>query len=692
MNNTKEQPTQAEQIEQNNQSAEIEFPNVAVIKRYYEGDPIILSTNEGVSEMEELLADLIKYDLDDIIYEFTADVTDIIEKELQSVEQKDPALYKRVLTLKAQAEWKVLDRMTASSITTIFREHFEFFFDYEWEKVEEKIRRSLRFVPILEERDEYKKEWREILQSSKAPLHADSIFVNGSKRESTVENWLQDFRLFTDEKPITPLLIVEYMNNSQVVGMVDQKIKNRVEGLLRFFEVLHRSSLTPEGTEEEFLVMDLESGTYKMFRRGKVEDTGAAINAKDLAQFRKENGYDENGKLLPLAQRVQTSPLYTLGVDGSTSRYEAPTVVQDEPETITTKEVKVKKEKRKEKNRKKESTQPVPPVDSLSSVPVPTPLPARKKVKRKEQKPVAMDAIAPQKIPVPHVEKESAEKEKIYGLQAKAVLDQVKLLLPSLDMEKRFFSVVTSYFRGAQDEKELQSMLAATAQEGGVELEAERVNAVMAAVLDVKKNFTGTVQKIMPVKAPSRGMQPTLEMVKKQLQQQNQKKEDPTILDDALSASEPIEDMFAQLSQDQSTKPLVAPSSVTAPKKPNMQQVASSTQNQREGQKVMSPIDELRQMTLFEFRRLAQTSQQATQKLLDMVELLAEESLAKKADGINAWKQSQLHQLYVRIGNDSLESGKSVEAVIADAQKENRETLTMEEFSAIADMNQKMRF
>ena len=53
---------------------------------------------------------------------------------------------------------------------------------------------------------------------------------------------------------------------------------------------------------------------------------------------------------------------------------------------------------------------------------------------------------------------------------------------------------------------------------------------------------------------------------------------------------------------------------------------------------------------------------------------------------------SPLNQLYVRIGMESMERAVPVERVIQERASSQKETLLMEEFNAIADLNKHLRY
>lgn len=107
---------------------------------------------------------------------------------------------------------------------------------------------------------------------------------------------------------------------------------------------------------------------------------------------------------------------------------------------------------------------------------------------------------------------------------------------------------------------------------------------------------------------------------------------------------------------------------------------------------VMGPVDELKQLTANEFRMFGTEARTASRVIIEKIHLLEQESIEKKAEAISAWKSSPLHQLYLDIGNQSLESTLPVEAVIKQREKNTQPTLTVEEFDAVADINRQLRF
>lgn len=108
--------------------------------------------------------------------------------------------------------------------------------------------------------------------------------------------------------------------------------------------------------------------------------------------------------------------------------------------------------------------------------------------------------------------------------------------------------------------------------------------------------------------------------------------------------------------------------------------------------KLIGPIAELREIDAETFRRLDEDPVQACERIRRKIEILGQESFAKKLQGIEAWRQSRIFQLYTQMVKTSLAEKIPVEEVSRQFQKENKPYLTSREIEAIADFNQSLRF
>jgi hypothetical protein len=108
-------------------------------------------------------------------------------------------------------------------------------------------------------------------------------------------------------------------------------------------------------------------------------------------------------------------------------------------------------------------------------------------------------------------------------------------------------------------------------------------------------------------------------------------------------------------------------------------------------QKLMGPIEELRALTLVDFRRLSKDPREATLKLKDKMDILENQGFELKTQGMKAWHESEPNRLYLDLLRQSLE-GKQLDAVIAEKQTKGEATLTKPEFDAIMVLNRQLRF
>jgi hypothetical protein len=83
----------------------------------------------------------------------------------------------------------------------------------------------------------------------------------------------------------------------------------------------------------------------------------------------------------------------------------------------------------------------------------------------------------------------------------------------------------------------------------------------------------------------------------------------------------------------------------------------------------------------------------ACEKIRQQLDLLAEEdSLTKRLEGLKNFHQSDLFQLYLKMGQDSLGQKKSIEEIISEWQATGRPVLKKDEFEAIMELNNRLRY
>lgn len=108
--------------------------------------------------------------------------------------------------------------------------------------------------------------------------------------------------------------------------------------------------------------------------------------------------------------------------------------------------------------------------------------------------------------------------------------------------------------------------------------------------------------------------------------------------------------------------------------------------------KLFGLIEELNSMTLIEFRRLSENPKEATAKIKEKIDLLEKESYRRRLEGVDAWQQSEVNRFYRLLGQKSLAESRGVETIINERLAIGKPTLTIEEFNAIMELNQSLRF
>jgi len=108
--------------------------------------------------------------------------------------------------------------------------------------------------------------------------------------------------------------------------------------------------------------------------------------------------------------------------------------------------------------------------------------------------------------------------------------------------------------------------------------------------------------------------------------------------------------------------------------------------------KLRGPLEELENLTLIEFRRLAANPQVAVKKIKEKIDLLASEGLEKRIHGIEAWNRSEVSRFYRLLGQTAMSSSSGIEQIIHDRLMSGKPTLTLDEFQAVLELNRSLRY
>lgn len=145
-------------------------------------------------------------------------------------------------------------------------------------------------------------------------------------------------------------------------------------------------------------------------------------------------------------------------------------------------------------------------------------------------------------------------------------------------------------------------------------------------------------------------------------------------------------------------KPEVKNNFQPAPNKPLMEdiraprKITEKEEAEKKYPRTMGPLEELRYLSLNDFRRLSDSPQGATAKIKQKIDLLEKDSFAKKIQGIKNWRQNEVYRMYLGIGRESIEKNKGTTDIIQERINRNKPILSEEEFEAVADLNELLRF
>ncbi|MBI2410882.1 MAG: hypothetical protein HYV32_03270 [Candidatus Kerfeldbacteria bacterium] len=637
-----------------------------------------LNTPDGINKAIHALNTALDDNDNDTVFHLVNSIQKLISTKYPELDKQQPGLYAELETVMAEAKWFVIGDLAPTEVENVLSRHGEGLFKKDFEEILRKLKRRLLIIDDYGERDVVKQKYREALSRSTAHIGKTDITIGTTTVEPSIASWLHDWKEFLATRKPEPLLIVEYMNSSKNVQALSADDKERIEHLLKFDHKLSLSSKTPEGSESTFYFDDPVTGTVHLFDMGVVEDTHVPIPEPELKAMRFLAGLDDHGKPLPISKQVKKA----------VKMYAQPVVIGEE-----------------------KTVAPVPPLP-----PMPLPPPPKKTV-QPPASPLPLPQLpTPQPLPpmpVPPLPVVStpavtdvAESPLLlsdhqYHTVAQHVLGEYKLLFESLELEKRFLSIVVSYLRGVRSKPEARDALTRPSQEGGVNIPAAQVDTILHTADELYQQALqgGKETKRVKTTQPSNIFAPTLAMVQEQIDRQ--KKHDAKRAEEQASAHIMVEDMFANMNpifdtmdMNNTNKKSIMTDIVHPGQFAAAQSGASFSHDSQEAAQpvVMGPLEELQNMNLEDFRRLAEQPQDAAKHIIDKLALLEEESLSKKAEGMQAWFASPLHQLYLSIGKESLEKTVPVEEIIRQWAQSGKDTLMQAEFDAISDLNRQLRY
>jgi len=302
---------------------------------------------------------------------------------------------------------------------------------------------------------------------------------------------------------------------------------------------------------------------------------------------------------------------------------------------------------------------------------------------------------------------------------AEKIAADAKLVFATGELKTRYEHIIDARLRDVRDGFETREKLEAPIDQGGVGLSGAQLVAVMEAVeamdamhhralavqMEEKKQrakverferaetvektqareeqvmakryaeITGKAPTELVSPAPSRSSvaMPAADALLRREQRIDTEKVKAAI--DAAKAAEPV------------VRPVLSEASfpVTPSGRPKVEDI-------RFERTLAGPIEELRLLTLTDFRRHSKDPKQATQKIQDKVDLVSQEGYDRRIAAIRAWRESPLCKLYVALSREALIAGKGIAQILAAKRSGGEDVLTDDELKAIVELNGILRF
>lgn len=302
---------------------------------------------------------------------------------------------------------------------------------------------------------------------------------------------------------------------------------------------------------------------------------------------------------------------------------------------------------------------------------------------------------------------------------AEKIAADAKLSFASGELKTRFEHIIDARLRDVRDGFETREKLEATPEQGGVGLSGVPLVAVMEMVehmdaMHHKALAAEMAGKKEAAKAERAAKAVTQETVKTQEEQVMAKRyaeitgkapqQIVTPTPSLTTVALPAADLIRAREQNIDTgKVRAAIEAAKAPmprvtpvlSEPSIPQAASGrprVEDIRFERKLSGPVEELRLLTLTDFRRLSKDPKQAILRVQDKVEIAAHEGYDRRIAAIRAWRESPLCQAYLSLSREALMGGKGVIQILAEKRVAGQDVPTDEELHAIVELNGILRF
>jgi len=603
-------------------------------------------------------------------------------KDKKDLEQTNILIYQECSDLLNKIQWFCVDYLSSNDFINLFKTNLKYVLSNETYPLERQLSIFLLNIPELSLRDEYKTRIREAVLANEEEITPDEIILGTEKKiPPTIANWLSFYDQTLGTGEIEKLRVAEILFKDRNIIHLSIKDNRKIKRLFVFYEELKISAMTVEGLEEEDCVVTEEG--LEVYRRNRVESIAKLANVKTEIE---EKIISEK-----IEQEIERNKI-------EKEMNEIPPQIDLE---TAINNVTNKTELNLSENEKKRFQNIISSFFRDIRTQIET-----KIVLKREQKIGGMEfnqEITDKIIEILIDEKSRIDKESIKELSLEE-LEQIKDL--------KFKSL---------KEKTDEIIKAETKIRPTVVMPPPPVpppppppppvppppspplKPQPKASLPLVKEEPKPVPPPPPLKPQPKASLPLVKEESKSVPvppppplKPQPKASLPLVKEESKPVPVPppplppppsppkLQPKVSQLlTEEQIFRPIIHPQPVQSTR-PRVEEIKVKP-------RIYGPIEELKTLALVDWRRWG-SSEEAVQKIEDKINLLAEESLVKKSEGIRAWKDSEINNLYLDIGAESIDQGKSVTEIILQRQQKGSPTLTEEEFNSVVELNQKLRF
>src|SRR3989344_2872288 len=282
-------------------------------------------------------------------------------------------------------------------------------------------------------------------------------------------------------------------------------------------------------------------------------------------------------------------------------------------------------------------------------------------------------------------------RDEVYEKLAEEVIGEIGISLPP-DIRRRLVIALVARLKDVRDSAETKDYITRPVPAGGVGLQAAQAERVLSLV---NLRFSKITEEMDRVERER-----TLTALKREREGEERRVE-------IRQAGEGMarDELFAAITakskkMPQAPTPSVSPPPLTSPTPPPPARLAAPPAPSLRPKvldvppavKLVGPVEELRAMTLADFRKLARDPKEACLKIRDKINLLQEESFEKRNAAVTAWRGSEPMRIYAELTAAALQEGKAVPVQIQERTAAGKPSLTQEEFTAIMELNRILRF